>query len=57
QQRPKTFSRNNPRQTTVSSLLPLNDLIQPNSQQSSTPTDYCTQCKQFGHQASACPNF
>ncbi|CAF1298482.1 unnamed protein product [Rotaria sp. Silwood1] len=57
QQRPKTFSRNNPRQTNVSSLLPLDDLIQPNLQQSSTPTDYCTQCKQFGHQASACPNF
>ncbi|CAF3808250.1 unnamed protein product [Rotaria sp. Silwood1] len=57
QQRPKTFSRNNPRQTNVSSLLPLDDLIQPNSQQSSTPADYCTQCKQFGHQASACPNF
>ncbi|CAF3882948.1 unnamed protein product, partial [Rotaria sp. Silwood1] len=29
QQRPKTFSRNNPRQTNVSSLLPLDDLIQP----------------------------
>ncbi|CAF4402874.1 unnamed protein product, partial [Rotaria sordida] len=57
QQRPKTFSRNNPRQNNVSSLLPLDDLIQPTSRQSSTPTDSCTQCNQFGHPAIACPNF
>ncbi|CAF1356404.1 unnamed protein product [Rotaria sordida] len=57
QQRSTPSSHMTPRQNNVNSLITLDASTQPTFQPLPVPTDNCTRCNQFGHQAIACPNF